>query len=273
MIRTLTHYDYEHVKGMVTNIEDDYIIRIFSHLVEQDLLVGYFINSKLVGLAGLTIFEDEVAILGRLRTHVRYRGKGIATSLMEVLIDHAYKSDRVKWVGYATEKDNLSANSLSSKLNMVTKAEIISARVSPGTVIGVDSGGPFKKIDSLPSKQRKLAANAKESQFTFFPYAIYYPLPYIPDLSDLYISNIEMYSSKAGDFFLMRDEKGASYLHLKLFDLTLLKSKAMWKIVNRIAHEEQRTIWLDLPASHEDPLNDFQKTHWHLIGRERELEI
>ncbi|WP_270179041.1 GNAT family N-acetyltransferase [Alkalihalobacillus sp. CinArs1] len=271
MIRYLTYSDYGQLKGMKTNIQDDYIVRIFPRLVENDSLVGYFEDDRLVGIAGLTTFENEIGILGRLRTDVDFRGRGIASSLMKTLMESAYSSSSIKWIGYATEKSNLPANQLSKKLNMMLTSTVVSARIRAGVIRGKVDSISFNKFQNPITKRSALSNSFQDSRFSFFPYEIYYPLPYIPVLSDVYIEKIELYSSEAGDFFLSREEKGDSYLHLKLFNPTLLNSKAMWTIVNNIASEEDRRIWIDLPLEHDHLLNKtFEKTFWHLIGQGRE---
>lgn len=258
---------------MKTNIHNDYILRIFPRLVEQESLLGYFENDRLIGIAGLTVFENEIGILGRLRTDVTYRGRGIATSLMKELIQNAYMSDSMKWVGYATEMDNTPANELSKNVNMSIKSKLVSARVRPGEIAGMDDRLVFKSMTDPLMKRSELINSFEESKFSFFPYEIYYPLPYIPSLSNLYMEKLEMYSSGGGSFFLMRDEKGDSYLHVKLFNAHLLTSKPMWNIINKIANDEGRTIWIDLPKEHADLLEEpFQKTVWHLIGQGRTMK-
>ncbi|WP_377888809.1 GNAT family N-acetyltransferase [Alkalihalobacillus sp. R86527] len=274
MIKYLTYSDYGLLENMNTNIRNDYILRIFPRLVQQESLIGYFENDRLIGIAGLTLFENEIAILGRLRTDVSYRGKGIATTLMKALIEKAYMTQSLKWVGYATEMDNIPANQLSKRLNMTRESILVSARVGPGIIHGIEGQSRFNKRTNSRLKRSTVLKAFNENQFSFFPYEIYYPLPYIPSLSHLYIEKIELYSSEVGSFFLTREEKGDSYLHVKLFNPTLLKNKQMWNIINKIANDEGRTIWIDLPIEYEDLLGEaFQKTYWHLIGQGREMKL
>ncbi|MBN8207973.1 GNAT family N-acetyltransferase [Bacillus sp. NTK071] len=270
MIRKLKAADIEDVIGMETGIEDDYVIRIFSKLIEEDYMLGYFEGDTLVGIAGITIFEEEVAVLGRLRTHMNYRGRGIASTLMKQLKEEAFHSLGMQWVGYATEKHNKAGNRLARNLQMNFEATIVSSRISPNAVAGTYDTQPYRFDFSRESKNKYLEEFSQNEDLPFFPHSIYYPLPYVPTLTTSYLDTIEMYQNDLGTFMIMKEEKGASYLHVKVWNERTLHSKEMWQIVNAEAEREARSIWIDLPTYQAKSLEaQSHQTIWHLYGIKR----
>ncbi|WP_347549862.1 GNAT family N-acetyltransferase [Pseudalkalibacillus hwajinpoensis] len=270
MIRILTEADKEIVSSMETGIEDDYVIRIFLKLVEEDCVIGYFQDQMLVGIAGVTIFESEAAVLGRLRTHRNFQGQGIATMLMNRLKNDAFLEPGVTWTGYATERNNVPGNRLAKHLQMDLEASLVSSRISPGDVVGWNEELSFQHESSREEKRKCLIENDQCRKLSFFPYSIYYPLPYAPHLSHTYVDSLEMYRSDAGSFFLMKEEKGASYLNIKVWDEQVLYSKSMWEIVNEQAEQEARLIWVDLPSNLARSFEaKSHQTVWNLYGQTR----
>ncbi|MGA9290656.1 MAG: GNAT family N-acetyltransferase [Anaerobacillus sp.] len=270
MIRKLAAEDTDIVKKMKTGIEGDYVLRILHKLIEDDHILGYFEKGKLVGIAGMSIYENECAVLGRLRTHVEYRGRSIASKLMNHLRMEALENPNIVWTGYATEATNIAGNRLASSLSMNLEAVIVSTRISPGIVNGTNAGGPYRFEPSTKIKKKVLEIECAHLEFPFFPYSIYYPLPYVPDLTQLYLDNIELYTSKTGNFVIMREDKGASYLHLKVWNGQTLHCQEMWRIVNFIAQKEDRTIWVDLPKEQAYLFKtQSNQTIWHLYGQKR----
>lgn len=272
MIRKLTVADRKDVRAMETGIEDDYVIRIFSKLVEEDDMLGYFEGHKLVGIAGMTIYEGELAVLGRLRTHTNYRGRGIASALMNELKEEAFHSLNMSWAGYATEKNNLAGNRLARCLQMNLEATVVSSRLSPGTVEGTLDTQPYRSDFSRECKKNYLEELSVTEDLTFFPHSIYYPLPYVPKLTSGYLDSIEMFQNDFGTFILMKEEKGATYLHVKVWNEKTLHSKEFWEIVNAEAEREARSIWIDLPTEQAKWLEAHSHQNiWHLYGKKKEL--
>ena len=257
---------------MPTGIEDDYVIRIIHKLIQEEKMIGFFMKEKLVGIAGMTLFEGEATVLGRLRTHVDYRKNGIASALMNTLQNEAFDNPAVIWVGYATEDYNTGGNCLAKHLQMQLVTQIVSSRISPHSILGQTVTSPFNRV---PDEDKKATIEKywKENVPSFFPYSIYYPLPYLPSLSSPYLEQIELFVNDDGGFIMVKEEKGASYLHVKVLNETTLYSKAMWDKVNAYAIEEARTIWVDLPIQHAEWLEPFShQTIWRLYGQKRSLQ-
>ncbi|WP_226657465.1 GNAT family N-acetyltransferase [Pseudalkalibacillus hwajinpoensis] len=272
MIRRLTSKDIPVVKEMPTGLEEDYVSRILHRLIEEETIMGYFHNEKLVGIAGMTMFEREAVVLGRLRTHVDYRNKGIASALMNTLKNEAFNHQMVTWVGYATEEYNTAGNRLAPHLEMHLEAKVVSSLVSPYVMMGQTTTEPFERVVTA-DKKTIIEKYWKKNKATFFPYSIYYPLPYLPILSPAYLNKVELFVNGSGGFMIMKEEKGASYLHLKVFNETTLYNKTMWDMVNAHASEEARTIWVDLPIQQAKWLEPYShQTIWHLYGQKRSLQ-
>lgn len=272
LIRKLTAANRKDVIAMETGIEDDYVIRIFSELIKKDEMLGYFEGQSLVGIAGMTIYEGDVAVLGRLRTHSNYRGRGIASALMNQLKEKAFRSLNMNWVGYATEKNNIPGNRMARQLQMNLEAIVVSSRIIPGTVEGTIDTQSYRSDYSRESKKKYLEEYSVNEDLTFFPHSIYYPLPYVPNLTDDYLDSIEMFQNNMGSFIIMKEEKGATYLHVKVWNEKTLHSKELWQIVNAEAEKDARSIWIDLPTEQAKWLEAHShQSIWHLYGIKKEL--
>lgn len=272
LIRSLEWNDIALVEEMPTGIEDDYVVRIIKRLIKEDEMAGYFEAGKLIGIAGMTLYEGEAAVLGRLRTHIDYRGKGVASALMNFLRKEAHHNSNVKWIGYATEEYNIAGNRLAPHLHMKLEAVIVSSRISPHTVSGDIVMSPFQKVTGT-EKKGLIEKEWENNSHSFFPYSIYYPLPFVPDLSSSYIDSTEIFVNEYGSFMMTKEEKGASYLHVKVSNETVLYSKEMWEIASTCASEEARTIWVDLPMKEAKWLEmKSHQTIWHLYGQKRSYQ-
>src|SRR5690625_4637027 len=119
VIRKLTLADYPQVEAMQTGIEDDYILPIFDELIEQPhAIFGLFLNEQLVSFAGYSIFAKQYAMLGRLRSDMRFRGRGYATEVMSHALEQAKKLKGIKWIGANTQEDNLAARRVLEKVGL-----------------------------------------------------------------------------------------------------------------------------------------------------------
>src|SRR5690625_5102553 len=128
IIRTLNVNDYHQVLSMETGIEDDYILPIFNRLiVYPNVLYGLFVDHQLVSFAGYTIYAKSYAMLGRLRSDLRYRGKGFATELMSYVMKEAFQRNQIKWVGANTQENNISAQRVLEKLGLKSYPKLYGA--------------------------------------------------------------------------------------------------------------------------------------------------
>ncbi|WP_171016914.1 GNAT family N-acetyltransferase [Pseudalkalibacillus caeni] len=273
-MRRLGLGDAEQFRQMETGIENDYVVRIFDKLVQEDLLYGAFYENELIGIAGITVYEIQYAILGRLRTRVHDRGKGVARKLFRFLVSQLRQNPHIKWIGYATEESNIPANSIASHLSMDCIAKIYSSklnRTGSGHFASLDSDtDDWQEIKGCKEKKLLFKQAMEESGMNFFPYAVYYPLPAYPeDISDDYLSGCRMWARNGRFFCLMPEEKGESYFHLKYFWNDIFEQTGLWKKAIRLAEREDRVIWFDMSESMFRSLPEkqwFETTAWHLIG-------
>ncbi|HEU5139878.1 MAG TPA: GNAT family N-acetyltransferase, partial [Bacillales bacterium] len=118
-IRRLADGDFEAFKQMKTGIENDYVTRIFQRSVNTEPTYGAFVNDQLVSLAAYTLFAGRYAVLGRLRTDLRFRGRGIATQLLtELCSELDERHPGVAWIGLATELRNHPVQHIANHLGM-----------------------------------------------------------------------------------------------------------------------------------------------------------
>lgn len=77
-----------------------------SRMIETEKYYGYFINTKLVGVAGIHVYSKEykVAALGNIATHPDYRGQQIGYKLTSALCYDLQKS--VDHIGLNVHSDN-----------------------------------------------------------------------------------------------------------------------------------------------------------------------
>jgi len=78
-------------------------------MIETKKYLGYFDDSRLVGIAGIHVYSKEykVAALGNIATHPDYRGRGISQTLTTALCFELKKS--VNHIGLNVKSDNVAA--------------------------------------------------------------------------------------------------------------------------------------------------------------------
>lgn len=78
-------------------------------MMETEKYFGYFLDNKLVGLAGVHVYSAEfkVAALGNIATHPDYRGQQIANKLVSKLCAELNRS--VNFIGLNVKSDNYAA--------------------------------------------------------------------------------------------------------------------------------------------------------------------
>src|SRR5690625_2586525 len=116
-IRRLQIEDTHAVIHMQTNIDDDYVRQSFKDLVTgPDILYGLFADNELASIGGYSIYADQLAMLGRLRSDVRFHGHGFATELMAYIRDTAFQNPNLNWIGANTQKQNKQTRSVIEKI-------------------------------------------------------------------------------------------------------------------------------------------------------------
>ena len=85
-------------------------------MLETQKYFGYFVDGKLVGIAGIHVYSEEynVAALGNIATHPDYRGKQISYKLTSHLCLDLTQS--VKYIGLNVKSDNFAAISCYRKV-------------------------------------------------------------------------------------------------------------------------------------------------------------
>ncbi|MFG6148077.1 GNAT family N-acetyltransferase [Halobacillus sp. B23F22_1] len=221
--RQLTMNDLAAFKMMETGIDDDYVIRIFDRLVESPTqeLFGLFLNEQLISLAGYSLFgQDRFAMIGRLRSDLRYRGQGYATELLKPVINHIKDEKKVKWIGANTHVSNYSARRLLEKSGL--KPGTITYYLTllhPSVLTHYQSGARWNEIPCIDEK-RTVLLHLQNNQLGLFPYECYYPFPYDADFfTDEYLSDAKLYINPAGSRFVLikNDQKKYDYSHVKYF--------------------------------------------------------
>lgn len=272
-IRQLTSDDYESFKEMDTGIEDDYVLRIFPHSVHQEATFGIFHYDRLVSIAAYTVFAGQYAILGRVRTDRRYRQNGLSSILLSDLCRKIDHSEKISWVGLATELNNLAMQSISKNLGF--------SRLSVFTsyIINEDVGAlhdraikEWYEIDGVAEKRSLLKkVRPDENPLRIFPYECYYPLPFEETLwSDAYLNKCRFLVREDRFIILMKDTKGSSYLHAKYLFEDLFLEPGLFALLLQESKNQGLRLWVDLPYSNglpESYKRFFETTIWTNWGR------
>lgn len=276
-IRRLRTEDFSTVQEMETGIENDYVVHIFPQSVNREATFGLFVDGKLAVIAAYTIFGGHYAVLGRLRTDLRYRGRGFATRLLSELCRIVDAAEQIHWVGLATELKNTPVHHIAKKLSMDRLSVYYSCVTGHQNVkhlAGSGSGDSreWALVDSNQEKRVLLNTVTPENNpLGIFPYECYYSLPYEETLwHDAYLSRC-VFQKKHADFVvLMPDEKGAAYLHVKYFGKNIFSESGLWRSILTEAEKTGREIWIDLPYPDGLPAEKagfFRTTSWVCYGR------
>ncbi|MGP4073199.1 GNAT family N-acetyltransferase [Piscibacillus sp. B03] len=239
-IRPLTMSDLDLYKKMQTGIKDDYIIRIFDRLITSDehQVYGLFVENDLVSIAGYTIFAEQYAMLGRLRSDLRYTGKGYATQLIQYVIEQIKKMPEIKWIGANTQRHNFSALRVLEKVQLPPlKALHASTLVNPERLNNTP-GASWTPVTSLEEKREWVSSIENDSNI-IFPYQAYYPFPASPNLfKDDEIKNWYFYKNPNEDRVLIvyYDQKKYDYAHVVYLWNDMFKQPGLWETVFEV-HE------------------------------------
>lgn len=275
-IRKLTPDDYDALANMRTNIEDDYVVRIFPDLIQREdhSLYGIFENSQLVSIAGYSIFGKKFAILGRLRSDIRFHSKGFATDILQYIINDLKEIPHIKWVGAATQEPNKAAKKVLDKLDVPAITKYHSLILNNKEIQGTP--GPLWSKVTNTMKKKELLASIKENKLNMFPYECYYPLPVDESLfNEDYLNKCTFYQNPERNRFMIikDDRKGDWYAHIKYFWNDHFEQPGFWETVtnNLTQHSNDISAWIDF--SHEGfkkipYLKDFNvQEPWILYGK------
>ncbi|WKA51892.1 GNAT family N-acetyltransferase [Planococcus liqunii] len=281
-IRVLGLEDLPYMEAMQTGIEDDYVTRIFERLVttDQDRLFGLFLDDQLASVCGYSIFAKHYAILGRIRSDIRYRGKDLATALTSQVMDEAFKLPDIQWVGANTQEENLPARRVLEKLGLSPQVVIygaIAKDVSP-----LENGSlAWNKLSDLKRK-KQWVYDLYVKNGSVFPYECYYLLPASPELfAEDELETWSFFESEDATrvVIVKRDIKTAHYLHAIYPWEDLMDQPGLWETIASAYKElcrevgEDALIWMDftkeqalsLPENHQFDL----PSPWMLYGTGR----
>ncbi|MGI2328994.1 GNAT family N-acetyltransferase [Planococcus sp. YIM B11945] len=281
-IRVLTLDDFPFLEAMETGIEDDYVKRIFERLVstEENRLYGLFVDGQLASVCGYTIFAERYAMLGRIRSDVRFRGNDLASKLTVFVRDEAFKRPSIHWVGANTQEENGPARRVLEKTGFREFSTLYGATAKDVSMFE-NGGNTWNKISSLERKKEWIS-QLYSGPDAVFPYECYYPFPASPELfADEKLMDWSFYENESGTRVLITKKDFKKYTYLQAiypFD-DLMEQSGFWETVSvdylKLAAETEGEtyVWMDLtqeqvlslPSGHPFKL----PSPWVLYGSER----
>ena len=277
-IRQLTDDDLQALQDMDTGIDDDYVIRVFDRIsTGNNRLFGLFQDGRLASIGGYTIFAGSYAMLGRMRSDVRFRGQSLSSRLMAHVRDAALDHPGIRFVGANTQEFNLPARRVLEKIGLSRQAELFSAIAKD--VETFESGAlPWRKIASAEEKMRWLELVYIRSG-RVFPLECYYPFPASPDLfSGQALEQWDFYENPNGDRIVItkHDVKKYDYLHTLYPWDDLFEQPGLWETLHapleniRRDSEEGAFVWMDLTRNQVGTLSNGHPfelpSPWFLYG-------
>lgn len=276
-IKVLDESDQKALEQMETGIENDYVLRIFSDLIkrENNVVYGLYEDGQIISIAGYTLFADQYAMLGRLRSDRRFKSKGHSTNLLRYIIEDLKALPSVKWIGAHTEENNAPTHRVMSKLDIphfVTTHPLVLK--NPSQVVGTP--GPLWKPVYETYQKRELLRSVSEPPLGVFPYEGYYPLPFDMDLfTDDYLEHTSFYVNETGDRFVMvrDDQKGEHYASVKYLWDDHHEQPGFWETVKHELqyYPEIYGAWIDFsPRGYQNipSLHPYEvKQPWVLYGK------
>lgn len=277
-IRQLTDDDLQALQDMDTGIDDDYVIRVFDRIsTGNNRLFGLFQDGRLASIGGYTIFAGSYAMLGRMRSDVRFRGQSLSSRLMAHVRDAALDHPGIRFVGANTQEFNLPARRVLEKIGLSRQAELFSAIAK--NVETFESGAlPWRKIASAEEKMRWLELVYIRSG-RVFPFECYYPFPASPDLfSGQALEQWDFYENPNGDriVIIKHDVKKYDYLHTLYPWDDLFEQPGLWETLHapleniRRDSEEGAFVWMDLTRKQVGTLSNGHPfelpSPWFLYG-------
>ncbi|HSI67100.1 MAG TPA: GNAT family N-acetyltransferase, partial [Planococcus sp. (in: firmicutes)] len=155
-IRPLNMEDLPYLEAMNTGIEDDYVIRVFKRISSgTNRMYGLFWDDQLVSVGGYSIFARSYAMLGRMRSDLRYRSNDLSTQLMSHVIQEVFKLPEIQWVGANTQEENSPARRVLAKLGLSEHSTLFGATTQDVSMLS-NGRRPWREVESLESKKQWL---------------------------------------------------------------------------------------------------------------------
>lgn len=253
--RPLTKEDFHLYERMQTQLEEDYMLRVFNRLTEGDnFLFGLFEQDTLIAVAGYTLFADEFAMLGRLRSDVRYRKKGYGSKIIEYVIEEALKNPSVQWIGANTEQHNKPALSILKKFNMPPIATLYAAQTDDVSSL-CEGQSPWHEVTSMEEKEKWIKKTYLNPNFetSVFPFEAYYPFPAQPSLFENHLNTWRFFENDNQTRYMMigTEEKGKNYLHVIYPWSDFINQSGFFETIHSEferakVQESADLIWMDL---------------------------
>lgn len=282
VIRQLTGEDLPHLATMETGIEEDYVIRVFERISSgNNRLYGLFWNGQLVSVGGYSIFAKRYAMLGRMRSDLRFRGNALSTTLMSAVMEEAFKLEDIEWVGANTQEENSSARRVLQKIGM-TEHSMTHGAITKNVSM-LETGAAFwREVQSLEHKKQWTNRLYVEPE-TVFPYECYYPFPASVDLfTDDNLKEWTFYENETATrvLILKQDIKKHHYLQAIYPWDDFTEQPGLWETISSAYRkmsaevEEESYIWMDLTKEQAQSLPDGHSfklpSPWILYGISRE---
>ncbi len=276
-IKVLTESDINTLEQMDTGIKDDYVLRIFPDLIkrENNVVYGLFEDDHMISIAGYTLFANQYAMLGRLRSDRRYTSQGHATNLLRFIIRDLEALPNIKWIGAHTEVNNEAAKKVMSKLGIpefVCTHPLVLKK--PDQVVGTE--GPVWNSVRDTARKRELIENVTDIPLGVFPYEGYYPVPFDKDLfTDDYLERSSFYVNETEDRFIIvqQDQKGRLYANVKYLWDDHHEQPGFWETVQYELqhHPDIYGAWIDFsPKGYQNipSLHPYEWSQaWVLYGK------
>lgn len=253
-IRRLHANDYHLFAAMDTGIENDYVSRVFHHLIAGDnVLYGLFIGNQLASVGGYTVYAKQYAMLGRLRSDRRYRGNDLATKLMSYVVGEARQQKDIVWIGANTQEDNLPAQRVLEKIGLFPQITLHGAITKDLSALTYD-GSLWTPVHDLKRKKDWLAKTFIQSEL-IFPYECYYPFPASKGLFKAEeVNTWRFYENEEKTRYVITkpDQKKHVYLHMIYPWSDFTEQAGLWETVEKDFKEltestaEETYIWADL---------------------------
>jgi GNAT superfamily N-acetyltransferase len=270
---------------MQTGLEDDYMLRVWERISsgENNRLFGLFAEEQLASVAGYTIYAKENAMLGRLRSDVRFRGKSFATTILRHAMEKALENPNIRWISANTEQHNIAAQKVLKKIGLPPVITLYGAETENLSPL-LTGEIPWQEIDSYEEQLNWIKQTYLNDSFekAIFPYESHYPFPARPGLFlPEYMKEWKFYQNqeKTRYVILWEEFKGDYLLHVTYPFDDFHKQRGLWETVNKayqnlLTRHQNSYVWIDFTPEETKKLPDNHPfelpSPWMLHGKSRE---
>lgn len=285
VIRHLTIDDLPYLEVMETGIENDYVKRIFERLISgNNQLYGMFWDDQLVSVGGYSIFAKSYAMLGRMRSDLRFRGNDLSTQLMSKVMKEALKLPDIQWVGANTQEENSPARRVLEKIGL-TEQTVIHGATTKDVSMFEKGANSWQEVCNLERKKEWIDKLYIKTE-AIFPYECYYPFPASANLfPHEKMREWSFYENDAATRVLItkKDFKKHAYLHAIYPWCDLTEQPGLWETISEAYRmlaadtEDETFIWLDLTKEQAHSLPNTHRfslpSPWVLYGNSKQKSL